>query len=286
MNRLKKKTKQLQENNLFFIVFGKPHLYFKKLMISTISIGIITLILNYIYINTGLHSFRIPSTMHSLIGIVIGLLLVFRTNTAYDRWWEGRKRISEISASIYFIMVKINSCLQKESNEYKKGLDVIRINLISFMNNMKNYLKEEIETKEIFVSETFIDQQNVHIEKVMQAIKKLEMEKTIDGRDATIIEISIKSLIEGSVACERIKNTPIPIAYALHIKISILIYLITLPFGLFYDLGIWSSLMVMLVYYLIAGIEIISSEIENPFAGEPNDLPVVELIDNIIKSIK
>jgi putative membrane protein len=41
-------------------------------------------------------STTIPSAMHSLIGLVIGLLLVFRTNTAYDRWWEGRKVIGSI----------------------------------------------------------------------------------------------------------------------------------------------------------------------------------------------
>ena len=29
--------------------------------------------------------------MHSLLGFAISMLLVFRTNTAYDRWWEGRK---------------------------------------------------------------------------------------------------------------------------------------------------------------------------------------------------
>ncbi|MCC6430184.1 MAG: hypothetical protein IT354_04695, partial [Gemmatimonadaceae bacterium] len=27
----------------------------------------------------------------SILGIILGLLLVFRTNTSYDRWWEGRR---------------------------------------------------------------------------------------------------------------------------------------------------------------------------------------------------
>ena len=47
--------------------------------------------------------------MHSLIGIVIGLLLVFRTNTAYDRWWEGRKSISSISTAISFFKIKFDT---------------------------------------------------------------------------------------------------------------------------------------------------------------------------------
>src|SRR6218665_1081779 len=33
----------------------------------------------------------VPSTLHSLVGVALGLLLVFRTNASYDRFWEGRK---------------------------------------------------------------------------------------------------------------------------------------------------------------------------------------------------
>ena len=34
---------------------------------------------------------EIPPTVHGLIGVALGLLLVFRTNASYDRFWEGRK---------------------------------------------------------------------------------------------------------------------------------------------------------------------------------------------------
>ena len=35
--------------------------------------------------------FHLPSTAHTMLGVALGLLLVFRTNTAYDRFWEGRR---------------------------------------------------------------------------------------------------------------------------------------------------------------------------------------------------
>jgi predicted membrane chloride channel (bestrophin family) len=41
------------------------------------------------------------------IGLVIGLLLVFRTNTAYDRWWEGRKVIGSLSQEISLIRLNL-----------------------------------------------------------------------------------------------------------------------------------------------------------------------------------
>ena len=46
---------------------------------------------------TAIHYWVVPisipeaATGHSLIGPALGLLLVFRTNSSYDRWWEGRK---------------------------------------------------------------------------------------------------------------------------------------------------------------------------------------------------
>ena len=79
-----------------------------------------------------------------------------------------------------------------------------------------------------------------------------------------------------SVFCSlgRIKETPIPHSYAFHIKISIFAYLLTLPMGLFFGLGLYSIPLVMILFFIIAGIEIISTEIENPFFGNPNDLPI------------
>ena len=99
----------------------------------------------------------------------------------------------------------------------------------------------------------------------------------------------INSLDKMSEHCnnlERIKNTPIPLSYVFHIKMSIFIYLITLPFGMFHDLGLWAVPMVMLIYYIIAGVEIISNEIENPFANNPNDLPTYKLFDVILKTLE
>ena len=56
----------------------------------------------------------IPSTLHSLVGIVIGLLLVFRTNTAYDRWWEARKIFSSIHATLLYIITKVDSSEKRD----------------------------------------------------------------------------------------------------------------------------------------------------------------------------
>jgi putative membrane protein len=213
--------------------------------------------------------------MHSLIGIVIGLLLVFRTNTAYDRWWEGRKMISGLSHEVGLISARIAS-ISNDVN--KKEIEDFKYHVSEFLKSLRDYLQIGDDGSE---STIFHLSQKRKMERAFKALNKIGyVDPNVGG-----LNNSIGKLLEYSNALERIKNTPIPLSYKLHIKISIFIYLITLPFGLFHDLGMWATPMVMLIYYIIAGVEIISNEIENPFAGDPNDLPTSELFVGIIDSL-
>lgn len=286
---IKKESSKFIKNNLFYLVITQPNVYFKKLFTRTLYIGLCTLILSLIYThNPNLHELKIPTTMHSLVGFVIGLLLMFRTNTAYDRWWEGRKSLSTISTAVSFFCIKFNASVdenEKSSKEYIQASSEIKENLTGFLNSITKYLVHTEDVHTFHVSDSFHKLQMKFMLKILQTLHKMEKQDLIGAREISMLENTVNSLLDSSNACERIKNTPIPIAYALHIRMSIMIYLLTLPFGLFYDLGVWSTPIVMLIFYLIAGIEIISNEIENPFANDPNDLPVEALINSIISSI-
>lgn len=271
MNKFKR---EFNKNTLVLLV-SKPSIYIKELLWRTLLIGFIAFSINYLMRWLSLESFTIPVSMHSLIGIVIGLLLVFRTNTAYDRWWEGRKMISGLSHEIGLISARLASMY---TDENKKALDEYKSCVDKFLKTLMEYLKVGDDGKE---SALFHLLQKRHMEKAFKSLNQL------DYSNVNLIGLnnSINKLLEYSNALERIKNTPIPLSYKLHIKMSIFIYLITLPFGLFHDLGMWAIPMVMLIYYIIAGVEIISNEIENPFADDPNDLPTHDLFVSIIDSL-
>ena len=155
--------------------------------------------------------------------------------------------------------------------------------MLIFLDDLKEYLKSTDDHK--IDSYPFHKKQMDSVKYLMTEIKELVRMKALTDRDATALESYLFIVMEQSNSCERIKNTPIPLGFLMHIKTSIYIYLLSLPFGLFYDLGAISTFMIMTIYYVIGGIEIISNEIENPFAGDPNDLPVDDLIENIKKSI-
>lgn len=218
--------------------------------------------------------------MHSLIGIVIGLLLVFRTNTAYDRWWDGRKIIASVASEVSIITARLDSLKISHLDIYESDrVDEIKKQLNDFLLSLRNYLTIGQDNQH---SLAFHVKQKNHLESLFRQVSYLNQDDNVK----VMLNNSFLKLMEYSNQLERIKNTPIPLSYVFHIKVSVMIYLLTLPFGMFHDLGIWSVPLVMLIYYIIAGVEIISSEIENPFAGDPNDLPTHKLFKTMLETLK
>lgn len=115
---------------------------------------------------------------------------------------------------------------------------------------------------------------------------KLNKLGTISNEQLLTLEGCISSFTDVIGACERIKFTPIPFAYAMHLKRIILLYCLMLPFTLINDLGYWSILVVMLIFFVLVGIEVIGEEIEDPFGKDDNDLPIIETANNIRRNIE
>ena len=82
-----------------------------KLWKELIALGIFTLGIAYIEIKYIGNTEKLSELMqvYSLIGFVLSLLLVFRTNTAYDRWWEGRKKWGELVNNSRNLAIKISA---------------------------------------------------------------------------------------------------------------------------------------------------------------------------------
>jgi ion channel-forming bestrophin family protein len=266
------------KNNIFYLLFSKPNLYLKVLLYRTIGMGLFTFLIWFSIKFFEITSFTIPSSMHSLIGIVIGLLLVFRTNTAYDRWWDGRKIIASLSSEVSIVTARLDSL--KTADRFESHYETaIKQNLSSFLLSLRNYLTKGQDNEP---SSVFHLKQTQYLKELFISVSYLKQDDNVKS----MLNGSFLKMMEYSNQLERIKNTPIPLSYVFHIKISMMIYLLTLPFGMFHDLGIWSVPLVMLIYYIIAGVEIISSEIENPFAGDPNDLPTHKLFKTMLETLK
>jgi predicted membrane chloride channel (bestrophin family) len=110
--------------------------------------------------------------------------------------------------------------------------------------------------------------------------------KTIDPGTAGTVMGGLSILTECLGAFERILYTPIPKAYTIHLKQSIFLYILTLPFTFVKELQWFVIPIVGLVSFTLLGIEGIGSEIENPFGYDDNDLPLNQYCEELKKEVE
>ena len=119
-----------------------------------------------------------------------------------------------------------------------------------------------------------------------QKANDLYVSGKITGDQLIVINSELQSFTDVCGACERIKNTPIPYSYSAFIKKFIFIYVMTLPFGYVFSLGYYTIPVVIFIFYVLASLELIAEEIEDPFGNDVNDLPTQKIASNIKKHIE
>jgi putative membrane protein len=121
---------------------------------------------------------------------------------------------------------------------------------------------------------------------LFQKINDLHQAGKISGDQLIILNTELHSFIEVCGACERIKNTPIPYSYSAFIKKFIFFYVMTLPFGYVFNLGYYVIPVVVFIFYVLASLELIAEEIEDPFGNDENDLPTAKIAENIKRHVE
>ncbi|WP_276134223.1 bestrophin family protein [Polluticoccus soli] len=228
--------------------------------------------------------------MHNLLGFALSLLLVFRTNTAYDRWWEGRKLWGSLVNNSRNLAIKLHALLPEtdiETRAYFKRVipmyaSVLREHLQS---EFTRYALDEKEHPELKHMEDGKHAPNQVAKMLQNKAVGLQKQGILTGEQLLFINPELTSFTDICGACERIKNTPIPYSYSAFIKKFIFVYVMTLPFGYVLSLGYLMIPVVALVFYVLASLEVIAEEIEDPFGSDTNDLPMQKMSENIKKHV-
>lgn len=260
---------------------------FRKLWPLMISVAVFSgaiayLELNYLKLSESSYVKNI-GMMHSLLGFVISMLLVFRTNTSYDRWWEGRRLLGALTNVSRNFAIKIKALrMSKEDNEF-------------FDYAIPKYafaLKEHLREKQYFGKNSLLIEvdggkhiPNQVATSISSRIFDLQAAGKISQEQLIILNADVHQFTDICGGCERIKRTPIPYSYSAFIKKFLFIYVITLPFGWVFSLGYFVIPIVPFILYVLASLELIAEEIEDPFGLDANDLPVDEICNNIEKHV-
>lgn len=228
--------------------------------------------------------------MHTLLSFVISMLLVFRTNTAYDRWWEGRKLWGSLVNNSRNLAIKLHSMLgfEDESDRvfFKKIIPMYASVLSHHLHAEATRLAlDEQDHPELRNLDTSRHIPNQVATLLFQRVNRLYEEGKIKGDQLIILNSELQSFTDICGACERIKNTPIPFSYSVFLKKFIFFYVMTLPFSFVISLGYIAIPVVAFIFYVLASLELVAEEIEDPFGGDENDLPMNKMSQNIKKHV-
>lgn len=228
------------------------------------------------------------TTVYQLIGFVISLLLVFRTNTAYDRWWEGRRVWGGLVNDTRNFSIKIHSIL--ESQDDKSYFARMTAN---FTFAMKEHLRKGVvwEELELTAEETAALKQKKHVPlaiagMIFDRMHQLKLAGRITEAEFLALDRNVNAFMDACGACERIRNTPIPFSYSLFLKKFIFVYVVTMPLAFVTVFSYFAAFIATFVFYVLVSMEVLAEEIEDPFGYDDNDLPTDSLAANIMNGAK
>ncbi len=259
------------------------------IFVALFSAGIAYWEIEFLHLSANSWVKNIP-VMHTLLGFAISMLLVFRTNTAYDRWWEGRKLWGALVNNSRNLALKLNVMLDPEDRASRMFFKET-IPLYAF--TLKDHLRSEV-TRMALDETAHPERDKIDTSKhvpnqvaglMMERINTLYHNGKLTGDQLITLNGELSSFTDICGACERIKNTPIPYSYSAFIKKFIFIYVMTLPFGYVFSLGYYVAPIVAFIFYVLASLELVAEEIEDPFGLDPNDLPMEKMASNIKKHI-
>jgi len=244
-------------------------------------IGAFSAVLTYVLIEyaSNLQMLAPLMSVYSLVGFVISLLLVFRTNTAYDRWWEGRKQWGALVNDTRNLAIKISTMVPDESTR-----EFFKIAIPNFVFATKEHLREGVNFDELEGTSEEIEalKKKQHVpnaisQSMYARLSALKKSGALTQEEFLSIDHNLNALLDSLGACERIKNTPIPFSYSLFIKKFIFIYVGSIPLAFIPTFGYYSVIIAMFLFYVLVSMEVLAEEIEDPFGIDESDLPTDDL---------
>lgn len=243
-----------------------------------------------VYIDRRHFSLGVSEKAHSLVSVALGLLLVFRTNAAYDRFWEGRKLWGSIVNASRNLVRAASVHLRDEP----ALLDRIVRRAIAFPWACMHRLRDEPDMVAALgrIGTPLPDGDLATLARSNHVPLALAARITGDLREARarghlsdyllgVVDQNVQILIDCIGACERIHRTPLPFAYVVHLRRALILYCFSLPFILAPIFGWWTIFITLLISYILFGIEEIGVEISDPFGEDDNDLPLESICQTI-----
>jgi putative membrane protein len=244
-----------------------------------------------------LHRITIPLSIPAIIGTIISLLLAFRSNQAYDRWWEARIIWGSIVNDSRTLIRQMQSFINDPefSATVSKFTDNFTIRQIFWNYSLGQMLRNQ---NPLTRAEEYLSQEDlafvknhVHIPNALlllhaRDLKYLLEEGLLNPFQQVELDKTLTRLCDAMGKCERIKNTVFPTTYSLYINFALYLFILLVPFGLTEHHG---SILVSLVILISAAflfIEKMAIHLQDPFENKATDTPMTSLARTIERDLR
>ena len=224
----------------------------------------------------------LPSDLHAVFTLVLGWLLVFRTNSSYARWWEARQLWGSLVNVSRNMAIKVADLCKAGDDELKK----FRIDIIAFAYGLKDHLRHESRLQKLEGFEACNDHPShvpsYLVTRMYEEIGSWKANAFIDGDELRILDSEARQFLEICGGCERIRNTRVVRSYRTFARQCIGLYLISFPWGIVDSFGWWTVLLTGIVAYFMLGLETVAGHVEEPFGYDDDDLD----LDGLCRTIE
>lgn len=252
-----------------------------------------------------LHYFGFPITFpqgnrvltNAVLSFNVGLtlLLVFRTNTAHDRFWEGRKLWGALVNTVRNLTRGIYIVVKEQSPKDRVEKEAILRLVVAFTVAMKLHLRSEPLDEQLasLISEIqyfkLKDTNHPPLQIAFWIGDYLQYQhdrNCLNIYQLTALHELLDDMVDILGGCERILKTPLPLIYAIKLRQLVLIYCLILPLEITSYLTWWTGIVIAFVSFTLLSIEQIGSEIEEPFGHDPNDLPLNVICNTMLRNVE
>ena len=271
------------KNNSFKLLFAWSGTILPKVLPALFIVVFISAVLVYLSSHQFFSIPAVPAIGFTIFGIILSIFLSFRNNACYDRWWEGRK--------LWGALIANSRHISRDSHVLNSALrDILMYRVMLFTHLLRDRLRAQPQSFEFYHDKVgFSSIQLQQLPKkinaaqfVLEAIQKDLVQALRHGEISDIIYHSLNQhIVElGNIqaGCDRILSTPLPFSYSVLLHRTVYCFCFILPFSLEASLGIWTPILVGLIAYLFLGLDALSSQIEEPFGLQDNDLPLNSIV--------
>lgn len=274
--------------------FALPNIWTRTLTVTAISV-----VVTVLYERVPELHFSLTVAPFTLVGLALGVFLGFRNNTAYDRFWEGRKLWGALVNTSRTLTRQVLTLIEPPDGtpppEALVAEEKAMVHLlIGYVHALRHHLRDEdpsatlrelLPDAELGVTE----EDNVPLailHRIAERLRDVRHRGWVHPMHVPLLDGSLTALTDIQGACERIKATPIPYSYTVLIHRIVGVYCGLLPLGLMDSLGWETPFVVLAISYAFFGLDAVGDELEQPFGLDTNDLPLFAIARTIERNLR